>query len=249
MRCWGSTPAFSWPPSNRSISIAGCRLTSVKACTCAGPTAWTVDASVRVAKGATLGVGVQLFGQTVIEAGAVVEGPSVLIDSVVRKGARVLPFSHLQNAVVGMAAGVGPFARLRPGAQLGAEAKVGNFVELKNTRLGKGAKAGHLAYLGDATIGAGANIGAGTITCNYDGINKHPTQVGAGVFVGSNSTLIAPVALGKGAYVAAGSTINQSVAAAGLAVGRARQVTKKGYADRLWRRLRAQRSSSTKGRR
>jgi bifunctional UDP-N-acetylglucosamine pyrophosphorylase/glucosamine-1-phosphate N-acetyltransferase len=127
---------------------------------------------------------------------------------------------------------VGPFAHLRPESRVGARARVGNFVELKKTHLGEGSKAPHLSYLGDATIGPGVNVGAGTITCNYDGAHKHPTRIEAGAFVGSNSTLVAPVVVGEGAYVAAGSTITEDVPARTLALGRARQVLKPGWVRR-----------------
>lgn len=156
----------------------------------------------------------------------VVFGPGVVVE----EGVEIRSFSHLEGCVVRAGAIVGPFARLRPGADVGPGAHVGNFVELKNTRLGAGAKANHLAYLGDATIGAATNIGAGTITCNYDGVAKHRTVIGAGVFVGSNATLVAPLTLGDGAFIAAGSTITDDVAAEAMAFGRARQVEKPGRA-------------------
>jgi bifunctional UDP-N-acetylglucosamine pyrophosphorylase/glucosamine-1-phosphate N-acetyltransferase len=130
---------------------------------------------------------------------------------------------------IGPGAIVGPFSRLRPGADVGEEAHVGNFVELKKTKMGKGAKANHLAYLGDATIGAGTNIGCGTITCNYDGEKKHPTVIGERAFIGSDSILVAPITIGDEAYVAAGSTLTDSVPPGALALGRSRQVTKEGW--------------------
>jgi bifunctional UDP-N-acetylglucosamine pyrophosphorylase/glucosamine-1-phosphate N-acetyltransferase len=153
----------------------------------------------------------------------------VIKDSVLKRGAVIKANSHLDGAVVGEGADVGPFARLRPGSELGVKAHVGNFVELKNAQLQDGAKAGHLTYLGDASIGAGSNIGAGTITCNYDGANKFRTEIGADVFVGSNSSLVAPVTLGAGATTAAGSVITADVPAEALALGRARQVNKTGW--------------------
>lgn len=152
----------------------------------------------------------------------VVFGPGVVVED----GAEIRAFSHLEACRVGAGATVGPFARLRPGAEIGRGAHVGNFVELKNARLGAGAKANHLAYLGDASIGAGANIGAGTITCNYDGIAKHRTTIGERVFVGSNATLVAPLTLGDGSFIAAGSTITADVAPDAMAFGRARQSDK-----------------------
>ena len=168
-----------------------------------------------------------LSADTVLEPDVTV-GPHVVFGPgvVVRSGAEILAFSHLEGCVVSGGARIGPYARLRPGAEVGQGAHVGNFVELKATRLGAGAKANHLAYLGDADIGAGSNIGAGTITCNYDGHLKHRTVIGEGSFVGSNATLVAPVTLGAGAFVAAGSTITKDVAPDALAFGRARQMEK-----------------------
>ena len=139
------------------------------------------------------------------------------------------PYTLIADSRVEPGANVGPFARLRLGAHIGADARVGNFVELKNTRLGAGAKSQHLAYLGDADIGAGSNIGAGTITCNYDGENKHPTRIGKHTFIGSNSTLVAPVEIGDESYVGAGSVITEAVPPGALALGRARQVNKPGW--------------------
>ena len=136
-------------------------------------------------------------------------GPGVSIAD----GAVIHGFSHIEGATIGVKAEVGPFARLRPGAVMGAQSKVGNFVEMKKAVLGKGAKANHLTYLGDAEVGAGANIGAGTITCNYDGFFKYKTQIGEGAFIGSNSALVAPVTIGAGAMVAAGSVITADVEA------------------------------------
>lgn len=159
----------------------------------------------------------------------VVFGPGVTVAA----GATILSFSHLESAQVGEGATVGPYARLRPGAVIGAGAHVGNFVELKNTTLGPGAKANHLSYLGDATIGPGANIGAGTITCNYDGFGKYRTVIGPAAFIGSNTALVAPVTVGEGAIVAAGSTITDNVTADALALARARQTEKPGYAARF----------------
>jgi bifunctional UDP-N-acetylglucosamine pyrophosphorylase/glucosamine-1-phosphate N-acetyltransferase len=147
----------------------------------------------------------------------------VIKDSILRRGAQVKANSHLDGAELGEGADCGPFARLRPGSRLGAGAHVGNFVELKNAVLGAGAKAGHLSYLGDAEVGARSNIGAGTITCNYDGANKHRTVMGEDVFIGSNTALVAPISLGDGATTGAGSVVTSDVPEQGLAVARARQ--------------------------
>jgi len=175
------------------------------------------------------------LGQDVTIGPNVVFGPGVTVGD----GARIHAFCHLEGCVLRAGAEVGPFARLRPGADIGAGARAGNFVEIKNTVLGPGAKANHLSYLGDADIGAGANIGAGTITCNYDGYLKHRTSIGAGAFIGSNSALVAPVRIGEGAYVGSGSVVTQDVADDALAIGRARQVTKPGFAAKLRARLAA----------
>ena len=163
----------------------------------------------------------------------VVFGPGVTVAA----GARIRAFSHIEGAAIGAGAEVGPFARLRPGAELGRKAKVGNFCEVKKAVIDEGAKVNHLTYVGDAHIGAGANIGAGTITCNYDGFSKHHTEIGAGAFVGSNSSLVAPVRVGAGAYVASGSVVTQDVPDAALAFGRARQENKDGLGRRLRDRL------------
>jgi bifunctional UDP-N-acetylglucosamine pyrophosphorylase/glucosamine-1-phosphate N-acetyltransferase len=165
----------------------------------------------------------------------VVFGPGVTVED----GARICSFSHLEGAHVGHGARVGPFARLRPGANLEASVHVGNFVEVKEARIEAGAKANHLAYIGDAHVGAGVNIGAGTITCNYDGYNKHLTEIGKDAFIGSNSALVAPVKIGDGAYVASGSVITRDVPADSVAFGRARQAIKEGFATRLRAVLRA----------
>jgi bifunctional UDP-N-acetylglucosamine pyrophosphorylase/glucosamine-1-phosphate N-acetyltransferase len=156
----------------------------------------------------------------------VVFGPGVRIES----GARIRAFSHLEGARVGEGTTIGPYARLRPGADLGREVHIGNFVEIKNGRIEDGAKVNHLTYIGDARVGAKANIGAGTITCNYDGFFKHHTDIGAGAFIGSNSALVAPVKIGDGAYVGSGSVVTQDVPEDALAVARGRQMNRAGWA-------------------
>ena len=196
------------------------------------PATTRVGPDVVVEAGAQLRAFTILEGRTVVRAGAVV-GPFVrLVDMEIGPGAQVLDHCLLREGVVEAEASVGPFAHLRPGSRVGARARVGNFVELKKTQLGAGSKAQHLAYLGDATIGSDVNIGAGTITCNYDGVTKSPTLIGDGAFVGSDATLVAPVRIGEGAYVGAGSTITEDVPKDALALGRARQVTKPGWAER-----------------
>jgi bifunctional UDP-N-acetylglucosamine pyrophosphorylase/glucosamine-1-phosphate N-acetyltransferase len=165
----------------------------------------------------------------------VVFGPGVTVE----EGAVIHSFCHITGARIGRGAEVGPFARLRPGADLDASVKVGNFVEIKAARLGQGAKANHLSYIGNAQVGPGSNIGAGTITCNYDGYHKHLTEIGKDVFIGTNSALVAPVKIGDGAYVASGSVITSEVPADAVAFGRARQANKEGRASRLRSMLKA----------
>jgi bifunctional UDP-N-acetylglucosamine pyrophosphorylase/glucosamine-1-phosphate N-acetyltransferase len=168
---------------------------------------------------------------TLVEADAVLEPHIVFGKGVsVASGAVIHAFSYMEGAKIGACANVGPFARLRPGAELAEKAKVGNFVELKNAKVGVGAKVSHLSYIGDAVVGADANIGAGTITCNYDGYNKYLTEIGVNAFIGSNSSLVAPVSIGDNAYVASGSVITENVPADALAFGRARQENKEGRA-------------------
>ena len=169
------------------------------------------------------------FGKEVTVEPHVVFGTGVVVDD----GALIRSFSHLEGARVGKGARVGPYARLRPGANLGADVHVGNFVEVKAAKIGKGAKANHLSYIGDARVGEGANIGAGTITCNYDGAKKHRTDIGKGAFIGSNTALVAPVKIGDRAYIGSGSVITKNVPADALAMERGPQTIKKGWVKRL----------------
>ena len=175
------------------------------------------------------------IGRDAVIAPNVVFGPGVTVES----GAVIHAFCHLEGCHVSRGASVGPFARLRPGAELAEDVHVGNFVEIKNTVLDEGVKVGHLTYLGDAHIGEHTNIGAGTVTCNYDGVMKHRTEIGARAFIGSDTMLVAPVTIGAGAMTASGSVITTDVPAGALALGRARQVNKPGLAARLMDRLRA----------
>ena len=179
------------------------------------------------------------LGRDVVIEPNVVFGPGARIED----GATIHAFSHIEGATVGRLANVGPFARLRPGADLRADAKVGNFVEIKNAVIGEGAKVSHLTYIGDADIGAGANIGAGTITCNYDGYFKYRTVVGEGAFIGSNSALVAPVTVGAGAIVAAGSVVTQDVEADALALVRPPQIAKPGWAARFREKMLARKAA------
>ena len=193
------------------------------------PARFDLRGEVTVGRDVLIDINVILEGKVVIEDGVHIGPNCVIKDSVLRQGAMVKANSHLDGAEVGEGADCGPFARLRPGTVLGAKAHVGNFVELKNAKLGAGAKAGHLSYLGDAEIGARTNIGAGTITFNYDGANKFKTVLGEDVFIGSNSSLVAPVSLGDGATTGAGSTVTTDVPANTLAVGRAKQRNIEGW--------------------
>jgi bifunctional UDP-N-acetylglucosamine pyrophosphorylase/glucosamine-1-phosphate N-acetyltransferase len=194
------------------------------------PETVTVDLDVEVGPDTVIEAFTQLLGRTRIGSECTVGACSILRDAELDDNARIFPFSTVEASRVGRGAEVGPYARLRMGAEVADAAHVGNFVELKKTRLGAGSKAMHLAYLGDATIGKRVNIGAGTITCNYDGKKKHPTVIHDGAFIGSNSTLVAPAEVGAGAYVAAASIITKTVPADALAIGRAHQVNREGWA-------------------
>jgi bifunctional UDP-N-acetylglucosamine pyrophosphorylase/glucosamine-1-phosphate N-acetyltransferase len=195
-------------------------------------------ATTYIEDGVTIGADTIVYPQVVIEGASVIGGECVVQSGChvrsSRLGERVLlkPYCVLTDAVVEDDAQLGPFCHLRPHALIGSRARIGNFVEVKNARIGRGSKAPHLSYLGDATVGEGVNVGAGTITCNYDGAAKHETRIGDRVFVGSNTTLVAPLTIGEGAYVAAGSTITRDVPPGALALGRAQQVDKAGWAER-----------------
>jgi bifunctional UDP-N-acetylglucosamine pyrophosphorylase/glucosamine-1-phosphate N-acetyltransferase len=193
------------------------------------PETVTIDADVRVGIDTVIGPFAQITGETTIGENCRVGACSIIHGSLLGDGVEVFPFSMVSDSRLDAQSHAGPFARLRMGVHLAERAHVGNFVELKKTGMGAGSKSMHLAYLGDSSIGESVNIGAGTITCNYDGEKKHATVIGGGAFVGSNSTLIAPVEIGEGAYIAAGSVINQQVPPKALAVGRSRQVNKEGW--------------------
>jgi bifunctional UDP-N-acetylglucosamine pyrophosphorylase/glucosamine-1-phosphate N-acetyltransferase len=196
------------------------------------PASVSIDVDVEVGADSVIEANVQLRGRTKVGDGCRIGTGSVLRDCEIGDGTAILPYVVAEQSRVGKDAFVGPFSRLRMNAEATDGTHIGNFVELKKTRLGAGSKANHLAYLGDAVIGAGVNVGAGTITCNYDGQKKHQTRIGDGVFVGSNSTLVAPLNLEPGSFIAAGSVITQDVEADALAIGRAQQVEKAGWAKR-----------------
>jgi bifunctional UDP-N-acetylglucosamine pyrophosphorylase/glucosamine-1-phosphate N-acetyltransferase len=196
------------------------------------PDTVSIDAGVQIGMDTVVEPFARILGTTSIGENCRIGAGAILRDSVLADGVEIGAYTVVQTSRVGAGASVGPFARLRMDNEVGPGAHIGNFVELKKTSFGAGAKAGHLAYLGDAQIGEESNIGAGTITCNYDGKRKHPTAIGKGAFVGSNSTLVAPLEIGDGAYLAAGSVITEKVPADALALGRARQVVKPEWAAR-----------------
>lgn len=196
-----------------------------------------VDAKVICEPGAIIGANVILQGQTRISANVLIENGAVIKNSVLEEGSEIKSYSYLENAVVRRFAHIGPFARLRPGADIGEEGKIGNFVEVKNAKFGRGSKASHLSYIGDADIGADVNIGCGFVACNYDGVNKHKTTIGDRAFVGSSVNAVAPIEIGEDSYVATGSTINRNVPKGALAIAREKQQNKEGYAERLRSRM------------
>lgn len=195
------------------------------------PETCVIDSEVEVAADTILEPFVQILDRTRIGADCHIRSYSIIRDSQIGDRVQIRPGSIIDQSRIGSDVVLGPFSHLRPGAELGEQVHVGNFVEVKKSRLGRGSKANHLAYLGDSDIGSDVNVGAGTITCNYDGVSKHVTVIEEGAFIGSNSTLVAPVRIGKGSYVAAGSTITQDVPGDALALGRARQTVKDGWAS------------------
>lgn len=211
------------------------------------PATTTVGAEVEVGADSTLHPGVTLVGRCSIGARVTLQTGVWIRESRIGEGATIEPYSVVDGAVVGADCRVGPFARLRPGTVLGAQARIGNFVEVKKSTLGAGAKANHLAYLGDATVGEGANIGAGVVTCNFDGVAKHATEIGARAFVGSNTMLVAPVRVGDDAVTGAGSVITRDVPDGALAVERSAQRTVEGWTARRPGK-RPPRPDSTRGR-
>ena len=194
------------------------------------PETTVIDAEVEVGSDTVIEPYVQLLGRTKIGADCTIRSYTVVENCTLGEDVLVRQSCVLEGSTVANGARIGPFAHLRPGSEVGEDAHVGNFVETKNARLGKGVKAGHLTYLGDADVGEGTNVGAGVITCNYDGVTKHRTRIGKDVFVGSDSTLVAPVSVEDGSYIGAGSCITKDVPAGSLTVARAHQVTKEGWA-------------------
>jgi len=229
MEVLGANDRIQLAQLERHYQYRAARRLMAQGVTLIDPARFDVRGEVTVGRDVLIDINVILEGRVVIEDNVQIGPNCVIKNSTLRNGAIVKANSHLEGAEMGEGADCGPFARLRPGSVLGAKAHVGNFVELKNAVLGEGAKAGHLSYLGDAEIGARTNIGAGTITCNYDGANKHRTVLGADVFIGSNSALVAPVTLGDGATTGAGSVITADIPAETLGVGRAKQRNIEGW--------------------
>ena len=215
---------------DRNMRMAKCRQLMADGVTIFYPETCVIDFDVEIAPDTVIEPYVQLLGKTRIGTMSRVRSYCVIRDSEIGDGVVVRPGCIMEDARVSAGATIGPYSHLRPGSEIGEGAHVGNFVETKKIRLGKGSKANHLTYLGDAEIGAGVNIGAGTITCNYDGVNKHKTVIEDGSFIGSDSTLVAPVRVGKGAYVGAASCITRDVPDGALAVARGQQYVKEGWA-------------------
>jgi len=215
---------------DQQMRLAKCRQLMADGVTIFYPATCVIDPDVEILPDTVIEPYVQLLGKTKIGGNSRVRSYCVIRDSEIGDAVMVLPGCIMDDARIGPGATIGPYSRLRPGSEIGEGAHVGNFVETKKIKLGKRSKANHLTYLGDAEIGSGVNIGAGTITCNYDGVHKHKTIIDDDVFIGSDSTLVAPVRIGKGAYVGAASCITDDVPEDALAIGRGRQVVKEGWA-------------------
>jgi bifunctional UDP-N-acetylglucosamine pyrophosphorylase/glucosamine-1-phosphate N-acetyltransferase len=195
-----------------------------------------IDHDVEIGIGSVVYPNVTLLGKTIIGEKVTLESGAFIKNSIVHNNSQILAHSYLDEAIVYENATIGPMARLRPGADIGAESKIGNFVEVKKSKLAKGVKVSHLSYVGDAEIGENTNIGCGFITCNYDGVNKHKTKIGSNAFIGSDCQMVAPIEIGNDAFVAAGSTITKNVPDGGFGISRAQQVTKEGAAKRFLKR-------------
>jgi len=213
-----------------SLRMAKCRQLMTEGVTIYYPQTCVIDSDVEIGADTVIEPFVQLLGKTKVGSDCRIRSYSVIKNTEIGDSVTVLPGCVMDDSRIAYRAMVGPYSRLRPGSDVGEGAHLGNFVETKKTRLGKGSKANHLTYLGDAEIGEGVNVGAGTITCNYDGTHKHKTVIEDGVFVGSDSILVAPIRIGRGAYIAAASCITEDVPAESLALGRARQTVKEGWA-------------------
>jgi len=212
------------PPDHPTARLVSAGVTITRPETC------VIDPEVEVGAETIIEPFVQLLGKTRVGAGCRIRSFSVIENCTLGNNVLIRQTCVLEDSTVADSAEIGPFVHLRPGCEIGEKAHVGNFVEMKKARIGKGSKANHLSYIGDAEVGESTNIGAGTITCNYDGAAKHRTRIGNSVFVGSDTTLVAPISLGDGSYIGAGSCITKDVPADALAVGRGRQITKEGWA-------------------
>jgi bifunctional UDP-N-acetylglucosamine pyrophosphorylase/glucosamine-1-phosphate N-acetyltransferase len=197
--------------------------------TLADPSRIDIRGSLNCGRDVAIDVNCVFEGLVKLGAGVEVGANCVIRDSRIADGVKILPFSHIDDAEIGQDCRIGPYARIRPGTRLGAQAHIGNFVEIKNSDIGINSKINHLSYVGDSTVGKDVNIGAGTITCNYDGVNKHRTVIEDDVFIGSDTQLVAPVTVGRGATIAAGSTITKNAPAGELSLSRGRQVTITGW--------------------
>jgi len=226
----GSNTRAEMVALDQHMRMAKCLQLMAAGVTIQYPATCLIDADVEIGADTVVEPFVQLLGNTKIGGDCRIRSYSVISNSTIADSVTVRPGTIMDDSRVSVGAIIGPYSHLRPGSEIGEGAHVGNFVETKKIRLGKGSKANHLTYLGDAEIGAGVNVGAGTITCNYDGVNKHKTTIEDGVFVGSDSTLVAPLKIGKGAYIAAASCVTEDVPADSLALGRARQTVKEGWA-------------------
>ena len=226
----GSNTRAEMVALDHHMRMAKCQQLMTDGATVYFPSTCVIDNDVEVGADTVIEPFVQLVGKTRIGSDCRIRSYSIIKDSTVGNGVTVRPGTIMEDARIGDGAIIGPYSHLRPGSEIGQGAHVGNFVETKKIKLGKNSKANHLTYLGDAEIGSGVNVGAGTITCNYDGVNKHTTVIEDGVFVGSDTTLVAPVKVGKGAYIAAASCITEDVPADALALGRSRQTVKEGWA-------------------
>jgi bifunctional UDP-N-acetylglucosamine pyrophosphorylase / glucosamine-1-phosphate N-acetyltransferase len=226
----GSNTRAEMAELDMRVRVAKCRQLMAEGVTIFYPQTCVIDSGVQVGADTTIEPFVEILGKTRIGSDCRIRSYTVIHNSEIGDGVLVRPGSVLDGAQVGNNAVIGPYSHLRPGSEIGDGAHVGNFVETKKVKLGKGSKANHLTYLGDAEIGENVNVGAGTITCNYDGVNKHRTVIEEGAFIGSDATLVAPVRIGRGAYVGAASCITDDVPAESLALGRGRQIVKEGWA-------------------
>jgi bifunctional UDP-N-acetylglucosamine pyrophosphorylase/glucosamine-1-phosphate N-acetyltransferase len=212
------------------LRLAKCRQLLSEGVTIFYPQTCVIDSDVEIGADTVIEPFVQLLGNTKIGSDCRIRSYSVIKNTEIAEGVTILPGCVMDDSRVGKGAVIGPYSRLRPGSDIGEGAHLGNFVETKKAKLGKGSKANHLTYLGDTEIGEGVNVGAGTITCNYDGVHKHKTVIEDGAFIGSDATLVAPIKIGRGSYIAAASCITEDVPADSLALGRARQTVKEGWA-------------------